>query len=68
MFSKHAKLKDVVNRLHGRCIVDFAWLGPGEVLIIEVNPFDGVCLGTFPASTGLFTWDDEHDKKIMKGE
>jgi len=40
----------------------------GEVVLIELNPFDGVCLGTFPASTGLFLWDDPADRKIMTGE
>ena len=57
-----------VSELGGCCIIDFAWLGSGEVAIIELNPFDGVCLGTFPASTGLFLWEDEKDKRIMKGE
>ena len=77
------------------------------MIVIELNPFDGVCLGTFvsiipgaratmpmpytlpfrivrlsrpstctctktsqiqPASTGLFLWDDEEDKAVMKGE
>lgn len=56
-----------IARLGGHCIVDLAWLGDGEVVIIELNPFDGVCLGTFPASTGLFLWDDQHDRAIMTG-
>jgi hypothetical protein len=41
-------------------IVDFSWLGPGRVLLIEVNPFDGV-LGSFPCSTGLFDWDRDYE-------
>jgi len=57
-----------IARLGGHCIVDFAWLGPGEVLIVELNPFDGVCLGTFPASTGLFLWDNPEDRAVMRGE
>lgn len=61
-------VKRAVQKLGGHCIIDFAWLGPGEVIIIELNPFDGVALGTFPASTGLFLWEDERDNKIMKGE
>jgi len=61
-------VKSAVERLGGHCIIDFAWLAPGEVIVIELNPFDGVCLGTFPASTGLFLWDDEEDKAVMKGE
>jgi hypothetical protein len=61
-------VKAAVGRLGGHCIVDFAWLGPGEVIVIELNPFDGVCLGTFPASTGLFLWDHPSDRAVMKGE
>jgi hypothetical protein len=59
------QVKKAVARLGGHCIIDFAWLEPGQVLIVELNPFDGVCLGTFPASTGLFLWDDPEDRKIM---
>jgi len=67
LFEKPA-IVDAVGGLGGCCIVDFAWLGPGEVIIVELNPFDGLCLGTFPASTGLFLWDNEPDRAIMKGE
>jgi len=63
-----AAVTSAVNDLGGNCIIDFAWLGKGDVIIVELNPFDGMCLGTFPASTGLFLWDDEHDRAIMKGE
>ncbi|CAK0857841.1 unnamed protein product [Prorocentrum cordatum] len=47
------------------CIIDFAWLGPGKVRVIEINPFDGVALGCFPGSTGLFRWDDEDDRRTI---
>mmetsp|Transcript_32657 Transcript_32657/g.90104 ORF Transcript_32657/g.90104 Transcript_32657/m.90104 type:complete len:372 (-) Transcript_32657:180-1295(-) len=47
------------------CIVDFAWLGPGRVLLVEINPFDGV-LGAFPVSTGLFLWDKKEDRVVMQ--
>ena len=57
-----------VSKLGGHCIIDFAWLAEGEVIVIELNPFDGVCLGTFPASTGLFLWDDPADKLVMTGQ
>ena len=57
-----------IEALGGHCIVDFAWLGPGEVVVIELNPFDGVCLGVFPASTGLFLWENPEDKLVMTGE
>jgi hypothetical protein len=79
---KEPKVKAAVARLGGHCIIDFAWLGPSSgkkggcgdegkenrVIIVELNPFDGVCLGTFPASTGLFLWDHPDDRKVMKGE
>jgi hypothetical protein len=61
-------VKNAVSRLGGHCIIDFAWLGSGEVIVVELNPFDGVCLGTFPASTGMFLWDDPSDRRIMAGE
>jgi len=48
------------------CIVDFAWMGPGQVKVIELNPFDGLALGCFPGSTGLFRWDDERDRDIIQ--
>jgi len=48
------------------CIVDFAWMGPGHVKVIEINPFDGLALGCFPVSTGLFRWDDDRDQDIIK--
>merc|ERR1712066_757959 len=67
LFSKPA-VQLAIEAVGGHCIVDFAWLGKGEVIIVELNPFDGLCLGTFPASTGLFLWDDEGDRAIMKGE
>ena len=46
-------------------IVDFVWKPDGTALLVEVNPFDGV-LGSFAASTGLFSWDD--DRAILTGE
>lgn len=46
-------------------IVDFAWFRPGHVKVIEVNPFDGKGLGTMAASTCLFRWEDEKDRRII---
>lgn len=63
-----SSLSQAVESQGGYCIIDFAWLGPGKVIIIELNPFDGLCLGVFPASTGLFLWDDPTDKAIMMGD
>ena len=61
------RAQPAVDVLGGHCIVDLAWLGPGEVVVVELNPFDGVCLGTFPASTGLFLWEDAADREVMCG-
>lgn len=47
------------------CIIDFAYLNHDNIKVIELNPFDGEFLGCFPASTGLFRWDNEKDKKII---
>ena len=48
-----------------RYIIDFAVTGSDRgVVLVEINPFDGV-LGSFPASTGLYAWSDPADKKIM---
>lgn len=57
-----------VRALGGNCIVDFAWLAKGEVIVIELNPFDGICLGVFPASTGLFLWEKPEDRLVMTGQ
>ena len=76
------RVSAAVAAVGGNCIIDFAWLGHGQgqgqggrgsgsdqvVIIIELNPFDGVCLGVFPASTGLFLWDNPADRAVMKGE
>ena len=47
-----------------RCMLDLAWLGDGRVVLIEANAFDGV-YGSFPASTGLFSW--EGDRALLTG-
>jgi len=62
----HEELKPVLAGVYPFCILDFAWEGEGKVTLIELNPFDGVALGCFPASTGLFRWDDEKDRQIIK--
>ena len=31
-----------------------------------MNPFDGVSIGCFPGSTGLFKWENITDKKIIE--
>jgi len=67
LFEKPA-VTSTVKSLGGHCIIDFAWLAPNDVIIVELNPFDGMCLGTFPASTGLFLWDDDNDRSVMTGE
>lgn len=46
-------------------MLDLAWMGPGEVLLIEVNPLmEG--LGSFKGSTGLF--DFYADALVLTGE
>lgn len=56
-------------------MMDLVWLGSSsgkseeneenEVLLTEINPFDGEALGAFPGSTGLFCW--EKDRELMMG-
>mmetsp|Transcript_29291 Transcript_29291/g.91018 ORF Transcript_29291/g.91018 Transcript_29291/m.91018 type:complete len:369 (-) Transcript_29291:261-1367(-) len=68
-------VRSVYQSLHGKLmvagfthfVVDFAWLGPGDVRIIEISPFDGAGAGAggCPASTGLFRKDDESDCKVI---
>lgn len=55
-----AKLQDGVKALLPCCILDFAWLGPGNVQVIEINPFE-VCLRTM----GLFCWTNPADNLII---
>ena len=39
-------------------MLDLAWLGPGNIILIEVNPLaDG--LGSYKASTGLFDYEED---------
>lgn len=44
-------------------LIDFAWFGPGQVMLIEINPLSET-LGCFPASTGLFDW--EKDRSLIQ--
>lgn len=40
-----------------------------SVTLTEINPFDGEAIGVFPASTGLFSWDDvAGDRHLMLGK
>lgn len=40
-----------------------------SVMLTEINPFDGEAIGVFPASTGLFSWDDvQGDRQLMMGK
>jgi hypothetical protein len=56
-------------------MMDLVWIksdspedSPNKVVLVEINPFDGEGLGAFPASTGLFNWDDAGDRRVMMGE
>jgi hypothetical protein len=45
---------------HDHYILDLCVKPDGAILLVEVNPFDGI-IGTIKASTGLFNWDvDQH--------
>jgi hypothetical protein len=48
-------------------MMDLMWT-EDRVLLTEINPFDGEAVGVFPASTGLFSWDDPDDRRLMMGE
>jgi len=48
-------------------MMDLVWM-PNRVLLTEINPFDGEAVGVFPASTGLFSWDDPEDRQLMMGQ
>merc|ERR1711937_731249 len=62
----HAKLQPSLSAAgFQNCIIDFAWLGPQDVHVIEVNPFDGIDLGTMAASTCLFLWSDPKDQQTI---
>jgi hypothetical protein len=48
-------------------MLDLAWLGPGEVVLIEVNPLmEG--LGSFKGSTGLFDYYGDADTLMGKNQ
>ena len=47
------------------CQVDFAFID-GDVMVIEINPFDGKGLGSFPISTGLFLLEDKQDLEVIQ--
>lgn len=48
------------------CQIDFAILPNNEVILIEINPFDGKVLGSFPVSTGLFSIENAKDLEIIQ--
>eukprot|EP00475_Leptophrys_vorax_P038547 TRINITY_DN6819_c0_g2_i1.p1 TRINITY_DN6819_c0_g2~~TRINITY_DN6819_c0_g2_i1.p1 ORF type:complete len:280 (+),score=79.91 TRINITY_DN6819_c0_g2_i1:113-952(+) len=48
---------------HTHYILDLCVRPDGKILLVEVNPFDGI-IGTIRASTGLFNWDV--DQAIMQ--
>lgn len=48
-----------------QAMLDLAWIGPGEVILVEVNPLmEG--LGSFRGSTGLF--DYYEDSQVLSGQ
>lgn len=64
-FEKEIKNTLKVSKLMN-CQIDFAILPNNKVLLIEINPFDGKVLGSFPVSTGLFSIDNAKDLEIIQ--
>lgn len=68
--------EDLISRLlpdfFRKCpcaMLDLVWAADGRApRLTEVNPFDGEAVGVFPASTGLFSWFDAADRRLMMGE
>lgn len=69
-----AELGPLLVPMQPTCIIDFAWDPEGfswadgkKVVLIEVNPFDGVDLGMGELTTGIFKLrDDPSDLDIVK--
>lgn len=59
----------VMSRPHGipNAMLDLLWFGPGQCMLIEINPLDEASGSTLPGSTGLFRWDDASDNALMHG-
>lgn len=59
--------RSIKGKIKSSCyVIDLVWFKDDKnPLLIEVNPFDGEGLGTFPCSTGLFDW--ETDREVMTG-
>lgn len=63
-------LRPNMNTFLQKCpcfMMDLVWT-ENRVLLTEINPFDGEAVGVFPASTGLFSWDDARDRQLMMGQ
>lgn len=60
------EIKPKLSKTLINCQIDFAIFGNDDVKIIEINPFDGKNLGSFPISTGLFLIDNKNDLEIIK--
>uniref|UniRef100_A0A7S3PQZ1 Cell division cycle protein 123 n=1 Tax=Aplanochytrium stocchinoi TaxID=215587 RepID=A0A7S3PQZ1_9STRA len=48
-------------------MLDLAWLGPGQVLLIEINPLQEG-MGDVAVSTGLFDFENKKDKAVLTGK
>jgi len=59
------EIKPILPSSLKTCQIDFA-LRNEEVIVIEINPFDGKGLGSFPISTGLFLLDNKQDLKVIQ--
>jgi hypothetical protein len=60
----------VMSRPHvvPNAMLDLLWFGPGQCMLIEINPLDEASGSTLPGSTGLFNWNDTRDNALMHGE
>jgi hypothetical protein len=60
------KLKPYLPNTLINCVIDFAYLNEDNIKVIEINPFDGYALCSFPESTGLFSLKSEKDNDTIK--
>lgn len=62
-----ALVADVMRRprVVPNAMLDLLWFGPGNCMLIEINPLDEDNGSTLPGSTGMFSWEGDTD--LMHG-
>ena len=60
------KVEGILPKHLGNFMIDFAVLKDKTIKVIEVNPFDGKHLGSFPGSTGLYLLENPKDREIIE--